>query len=496
MNDNLDLTRLAAEEERNGRLSEKNAFLLSMTGGLAVILVILYFSLTMAGRVLTWTLVMLVLAAFCLFLSYQARRFYRLALARAHRLREALAESQRHEQERCQAEARLSETEARLRQAAKMEAVGRLAGGVAHDFNNLLTAILGYSDLAAYKLGPANPVSGYLAEINRAAEQAAGLTSQLLAFSRKQILKPQVLRLDEVVNEVEKLLSRLIREDIELVIYHQPDLGLTIADPGQLQQVILNLALNARDAMPGGGRIIIETANATLAEEYAALRTDMLPGEYVQLTVSDTGCGMDAATLQKIFEPFFTTKESGQGTGLGLAMVYGIVQQSGGFINVYSEPGQGACFKIYLPRRSAPSLTESSIKPALPDPVTSGTENILLVEDEPGVRSLAEHILRGRGYNVTTAAEGKAALSLLPQLATPPDLLITDVIMPGMNGRDLAVHLQAAQPGLKVLYLSGYTDHVVVDQGILEPGLAFLQKPFTPDQLAAQVRATLAAHLN
>ncbi|MDB5078950.1 MAG: domain S-box-containing protein [Chloroflexi bacterium] len=444
----------------------------------------------------TWALVLLVPALLGFYLLLQVRRSHALVLMQNKRLNEAMIENQRLEMARQLTEDRLKESEARLRQAAKMETVGRLAGGVAHDFNNFLTAILGYSELAAFKLGQANPVYNYLQEINQAANRASGLTSQLLTFSRKQSLSPQSLHLNEVINQADKLLCRLIGEDIEISHDLDPNLGLIMADPVQLEQVILNLALNARDAMPHGGKLTIKTLNTTLEEGSIVLQPGMSPGEYIQMILSDTGIGMDQATTKHIFEPFFTTKETGKGTGLGLAMVNTIVQQNGGLISVSSKPGKGTSFTIYLPHLQASCLPEVCPAPGHSTTPEQGTGNILLVEDDAAVRSLTEHLLTARGYNVTAASKGSYALALFPQLDTTPDLLITDVIMPGMTGRDLASHLQTLQPGLKVLYLSGYTDQSIVAQDGLEHGWAFLQKPFTPEQLATQVRSTLASRRN
>jgi two-component system, cell cycle sensor histidine kinase and response regulator CckA len=379
--------------------------------------------------------------------------------------------------------------EAQFRQAQKMEAVGQLAGGVAHDFNNLLTAILGCADLLLETLGPAAPEREDVEEIRKAARRAADLTRQLLAFSRQQVLAPQVLGLNVLVANLEKLLRRLIGEDIELRTALGAGLGAVKADPGQLEQVIVNLAVNARDAMPDGGRLTIETGNAELDETYSAEHFPTQPGSYVLLAVTDTGTGMDAETKSHIFEPFFTTKGLGKGTGLGLATVYGIVKQSGGYVWVYSEPGQGTSFKIYLPR-----VVDAPVPapPAQDAPVSlRGSETILLVEDDEMVRTLTRRLLEANGHTVLLASRGDAALELARSYEARIDLLITDVVMPGMSGRDLADQVQTLLPGIKVLYLSGYTDDAIVRHGVLEPGVAFLQKPFTADTLARKVREVL-----
>ena len=382
-------------------------------------------------------------------------------------------------------------TEDQLRQAQKMEAVGRLAGGVAHDFNNLLTAMLGSADLVLETLAPGAPERDDVKEIRKAALRAGELTRQLLAFSRQQVLAPRVLDLNALVTDMEKLLRRLIGEDVELRTALAPDLGAVKADPGQIEQVIANLVVNARDAMPAGGRLTIETANAELDQLYSEQHVPVQPGSYVLLAVSDSGTGMDAQTKSHIFEPFFTTKEKGKGTGLGLATVYGVVKQSGGYIWVYSEPGQGTAFKIYLPRvTETPDATRRRSTPAAP---RGGSETVLLVEDDEMVRELTRRMLSKRGYAVLAAADGGAALRQLESHRGSVDLLVTDVVMPGMSGREVAQRLLALRPGLKVLYLSGYTDDAIVRHGMLEPGIAFLQKPFSGDALARKVRDVLDA---
>src|SRR5216110_240952 len=381
--------------------------------------------------------------------------------------------------------------EQQLRQAQKMEAVGRLAGGIAHDFNNILTAITGHADLLLEDLGHHDPRRADVDEIRRSADRAAGLTRQLLAFSRQQVLQPKVVDLNALVLDMDKLLRRLIGEDVELATVLDPTLGRVTADPGQLEQVIVNLAVNARDAMPQGGKLTLETRNIDLDSSYTLEHSLVKPGPYVQLTVSDSGIGMDEETQAHAFEPFFTTKPRGQGTGLGLAMVYGTVKQSGGFIWVYSEPGHGATFKIYLPRVDAP--VEAATLPAPTVQPARGSETVLLAEDEPAVRAIAQQALERHGYTVLAAPSGAAALALAAQHAATIDLLLTDVVMPGMSGRDLADRLTAQRPGIRVLYISGYTDNAIVRHGMLEPGLAYLQKPFRPHALVRKVREVLDA---
>ena len=381
--------------------------------------------------------------------------------------------------------------ENQLRQSQKMEAMGRLAGGVAHDFNNLLTIINGYSDLALEGLSSNDPLRGYLAEIRKAGDRATSLTRQMLAFSRQQVLAPRVLNLNALVADMENMLRRLIGEDIHLATLQDAGLGLVKADPGQVDQVLINLAVNAREAMPHGGRLSIETANVDLDDAYAGRHAAVSPGRYVMLAVSDTGIGMNEATQAQIFEPFFTTKEPGKGTGLGLAMVYGTVKQSGGFIWVYSEPGRGATFKIYLPRVDE---TEESIEVCEESGNrVTGSETVLVVEDEEAVRALATRILQAFGYKVLESTSPEDALQIGERYKEPIDLLLTDVVLPRMNGRKVAEHLKALRPGLKVLYMSGYTDDSVVRHGVLEAGTAFLQKPFRPAELVRKVREVLDA---
>jgi PAS domain S-box-containing protein len=383
------------------------------------------------------------------------------------------------------------ELEEQLRQAQKLESIGRLSGGIAHDFNNMLTAINGYSDLTLRRLGAGDPLRHNIEEIMKAGERSAALTRQLLAFSRQQILLPVVLYLNEIITETMKMLQRLIGEDIELITVLSPDAGPVEVDPGQVTQVIMNLAVNARDAMPHGGKLTIETANVFLAPDYASQHVGVLPGAYVMLAISDNGTGMSAKTQQHIFEPFFTTKEVGKGTGLGLSTVYGIVKQSGGNIGVYSEEGIGTTFKIYLPR--VVGQAKESKRRDSPDDFPRGTETILLVEDEEMVRSLTRQILEECGYTVLEAQNGVEAISLCEKQDCQIDLLMTDVVMPQMGGRELAERFARVYPWMKILFTSGYTDDAVVRHGVINAETNFIQKPFTPDRLAHKVRKVLDA---
>lgn len=376
-----------------------------------------------------------------------------------------------------------------LQQSQKMEAVGRLAGGVAHDFNNLLTAITGYSDLTLRRLEQGNPFRRNIEEIKKAGDRAASLTRQLLAFSRKQVLQPKVLNLNDVVSDMDKMLHRLIGEDIELLSILDPALGYIQADPGQIEQVLMNLVVNSRDAMPKGGKLTIETRNIQLDEEYAARHVSVAPGSYVMLVVSDTGCGISEETQAYIFEPFFTTKELGKGTGLGLSTVYGIVKQSGGNIWVYSEKGQGTTFKVYLPRVG--HVSQDIRAEPVNGPLPQGTETVLVVEDEEVVRRMARRILEMNGYHVLDASRADEAIEICKHYMKPIHLLLTDVVMPQMGGRDLAERIIQLRPQTKVLYMSGYTDDAIVHHGVLDPDVAFLQKPFVSATLTHKVREVL-----
>jgi len=381
--------------------------------------------------------------------------------------------------------------EERLRQSQKMEAVGRLAGGVAHDFNNLLTAISGYSDLLLHRLPAYSTLRRDVEEIRRAGDRAAGLTRQLLAFSRRQVLQPRILDLNAVVTTMERMLRRLIGEDIELSTDLSPSLGHVKADPGQLEQVIVNLVVNARDAMPDGGRITIGTIDVDLSPSYSNAHPGVRPGPHVLLSVTDTGLGMSDETQAHLFEPFFTTKERGKGTGLGLATVYGIVQQSGGHIRVNSAAGSGATFLIYLPRvETRGDDVPGADRPFLPHP-SPGTETVLLVEDEEVVRRLAREILINNGYQVLDAGNGREALLISEAHRGEIHLLLTDVVMPRLGGRELVERIRPLRPDMRILYMSGYTDDAILRHGVLEEEVPFLQKPFTSEALARKVREVL-----
>lgn len=385
--------------------------------------------------------------------------------------------------------------EEQLRQSQRMEAIGRLAGGVAHDFNNLLTAISGYGNLLLSRLDPSSSLHGYADQILRAAERAALLTRQLLAFSRKQVLEPKLINLNTVVSEMQPMLQRLLGEDIRLAASLAPDLLPVKADPGQIEQVIMNLAVNARDAMPDGGSLTIETANVYLDEAYTRRHAGSQPGQHVMLAVADTGCGISQEVLPHIFEPFFTTKEKGKGTGLGLSTVYGIVKQSGGNIWVYSEVGKGTTFKVYLPAvAGAEEETPDGALDASEE--APGNETVLVVEDEDSVRSLAQQVLEAHGYTVLTAQSGDDALRVAKEYTGTIHLLLTDVVMPGISGRELADRLCEERPALQALFMSGYTDNAIVHHGVLDPGIAYIQKPFTPRALAAKVRGVLDRSMN
>ena len=379
--------------------------------------------------------------------------------------------------------------ERQLRMAQKMEAIGRLSGGVAHDFNNLLGVIIGYSRVIRKALGANNALCEHAVEIEKAGERAASLTKQLLAFSRQQVLTPTVLNLNTLISDMEGMLPRLLGEDIEVALALDPDLGSVKADQSQIEQIIMNLAVNARDAMPTGGRLKIQTANVEIDQAYTRSHTGSTAGIYVLMAVTDTGTGMDKGTLAHIFEPFFTTKELGKGTGLGLATVYGIVKQSNGYIWVDSAVGKGSSFEIYLPRQVGQPAAD---KPRVdPGEILRGSESILLVEDAEPLRKLAQTFLEGAGFRVLSAANGEEALEAAAHHPATFDLLLTDVVMPGMNGRVLAEQLLARQPGIRVLYMSGYTDSFIAGHGVLEEGIHLLRKPFTEEVLVRKVREVL-----
>jgi len=379
--------------------------------------------------------------------------------------------------------------QAQFLQSQKMEAIGVLAGGIAHDFNNLLNVINGYCELVLEELAPNDPKRDDLEKISQAGQHAASLTSQLLAFGRKQILQPEVFDLNTIIDQMSSMLRRLISESIELVTITQPGLGRINADPGQIQQIIMNLAVNARDAMLEGGSLTIETADVNFDEEYVREHPTVKAGPYVMLAISDNGSGMDADTKSHLFEPFFTTKQKGKGTGLGLSTVYGIVKQSNGVIWVYSEPGKGTTFKVYFPRAEG-AVSRIAEKGRL-EQGTGGTETLLIAEDESSVRALTARILRERGYTILEASNGKEAQDIAEKYAGEIHLVLTDVVMPEMSGRELVFRLTAARPGIKALFVSGYTDNAIVHQGVLDAGVAFLQKPFTIESLALKVREVI-----
>jgi PAS domain S-box-containing protein len=376
-----------------------------------------------------------------------------------------------------------------LRQSQKMESVGQLAGGVAHDFNNLLTIITGYSEIIMDSLERGSELESAVKAIKDAGERAAALTRQLLAFSRQSVLEPRVLNVNDVVRETEKMLRRLIGEDIELKTVLADDLGLIKVDPGQLSQVLMNLAVNSRDVMPLGGRLTIETCNVTLRQTRMAVYSEIKPGDYVQLSVADTGYGMPPEVRTRIFEPFFTTKEVGKGTGLGLSVVHGIIRQSGGHIEVDSEPGVGTIFRIYFPITDKPMSEQAG--PAGQRVIRGGSETVLLVEDEPGVRQIALLALRTHGYHVLVAGNADEAQHAVEKHGGAIDLLLTDVVMPGLGGRELAERLARRTPSLRTLYMSGYTSDKVLRHGLVQEQVDFIQKPFSPLELLRKVREVL-----
>ena len=425
-------------------------------------------------------------------LRRDAHALAELARARVGEVQQAVSSRRR-------AEEQLRTTEAQLRQAQKLEAIGRLAGGIAHDFNNLLSVVLSYTALAVEGVDAHQPshadLSEDLQEIRRAGESAAELTRQLLAFSRQQLLHPRRVDLNGLLQGLERMLTRITGDTIQLTLTLSHELAAVRADPGPIEQVVMNLVLNARDAMPSGGQLTIETANVVLDEAYVRAHVGASAGPHVMLAVSDTGIGMDAATVARIFEPFFTTKGIGRGTGLGLSTVFGIIKQSGGGIWVYSEPGRGSTFKVYLPALSsrARDVVDADAAPPPPPQTDGGHETLLLVEDDEQVRRLAQRVLERLGYTVLVACDGGDALRVATMFAEQIELLVTDVVMPVMGGRAVAAELRRLRPDVQVVYMSGYTDDAVMQAGALEAGATFLQKPLTPQSLARAVRAALDA---
>jgi signal transduction histidine kinase len=407
------------------------------------------------------------------------------------RVAERTIELTKEIEERKQAEEERRKLEEQLRQSQKLEAIGSLAGGIAHDFNNLLGVISGYSGLVHQELGDNAKVREYVDEIRMAADRAAQLTSQLLAFSRKQVLEPSVIDLNDLISGMEKMLKRLLGEDLGLAVFPEPALGLIRADPGQIEQVIMNLVVNSREAMPRGGKLTIETSNVFLGQGDLDKYVDLAPGHYVVVSVSDTGCGMDDKVKAHIFEPFYTTKAKGKGTGLGLAMVYGIVKQSGGEIHLYSEPGKGTTFRIYFPVVEGGAAEERPRR--MEAGSLRGTETILVVEDEEALLKLISKILENCGYTVIGASNGTAAQIACKKHEGRIDLVLTDVVMPQMSGRELAESLWRIRPGIRVLFMSGYMDNAIVHHGLLDEGIDFIPKPFSSEKLAMRVRQVLDA---
>jgi PAS domain S-box-containing protein len=401
-----------------------------------------------------------------------------------------ITERKRAERRLLESQEKLRQSEEQLRMSQKLEAVGQLAGGIAHDFNNLLTVIRGYSELVLNRLNETDENRPKIEEINRAAERASTLTHQLLAFSRKQVLQPKLFDLNHLVTDMSKMLRRLIGENIEMATIIGQEAPIN-ADPGQIEQVLMNLVVNARDAMPRGGRLTVETARIEIDENYASTHLSVQPGPYVMLAVTDTGLGIDEETRKHIFEPFFTTKEQGKGTGLGLSTVYGIVKQSGGNIWLYSEPGQGTVFKVYLPAAQIDAQPSATLEPV---ELPRGSETILVVEDEPQIRQLALDCLTQYGYEVLSTSNGLEAIELIESQQRPINLILTDVVMPGLSGRELSQHISTLQPAAKVLFMSGYTNDAVVNHGILDGAAWFIQKPFTIASLIRRVREVLDSH--
>jgi signal transduction histidine kinase len=414
--------------------------------------------------------------------QHEKDQLEKLVAERTRKLEQELAERKRVEEER-------ETLQAQLIQAQKMESVGRLAGGVAHDFNNMLGVILGHTELALTHMEPGQPLFAELREIQKAAQRSADLTRQLLSFARKQTIAPKVLDLNETVEGMLNMLARLIGEDIHLAVNFKPNLWLVKVDPSQIDQILANLCVNARDAIAGVGRITIETENVVVGDGQCSNSFPCAPGEFVMVAVSDDGCGMDAQVLSKVFEPFFTTKGTGQGTGLGLATVYGIVEQNNGFINISSQPGHGSTFKIFLPRHATDAKPIKKAGPAALD--LRGHETILLVEDDPAILNLAMSMLKHQGYTVLCAATTQKATRLAECHAGDIHLLMTDVIMPEMNGQELAQRLMSLYPRLKCLFMSGYTADIIAPKGVLDDGIHFIQKPFSMAALAAKVREAL-----